>query len=264
MSFYQNRIVIKIGTSTLINDIGKSDLHNIDRLVRTIADIHNRDTEVILVSSGAIAFGTNRLNLKSRPEDLRTKQAVSAVGQCRLTHLYDKLFEEYDKTIGQILLSEADFHQDETRDHLIKTFDTLLHMGVIPIVNENDSVNSSEIESADHLFGDNDQLSAYVARLCRACKLIIVSDIDSIYDKDPQNHPDAKPVTRIKHIDESMMNYVATRRSRRVAEGITTKLTAARYAAQFGIDTIIMNGKQPEQLYDIIRGKPVGTFISGQ
>ena len=168
MGLYNNRIVVKVGTSTLTNDAGKSDLRATDRLVCTLADIHNMGYEVILVSSGAIAVGRNKLGMHSKPDSMRMKQAAAAVGQCSLMYLYDKFFGDYDKTVAQILLNAEDIEQEEKKENLTNTFDALLEMGVIPIVNENDSVSYTEIESEDRLFGDNDMLSSVVAVLCRA------------------------------------------------------------------------------------------------
>ena len=197
MGLYNNRIVVKVGTSTLTNDSGKSDLRATDRLVCTLADIHNMGYEVILVSSGAIAVGRNKLNMHARPDSMRMKQAAAAVGQCSLMYLYDKFFGDYDKTVAQILLNAEDIEQEEKKENLTNTFNALLEMGVIPIVNENDSVSYTEIESEDRLFGDNDMLSSVVAVLCRAKKLVILSDIDGFYDSDPRLHPNAKLIEQI-------------------------------------------------------------------
>ena len=172
MGLYQNRIVVKVGTSTLTNERGKSDLRSFDRLACVLSDIQNMGGEVILVSSGAIAIGTNKLKMGERPATMRKKQAAAAVGQCEMMFLYDKFFSDYDKTIAQILLNAEDVEQEEKNENLTNTFDTLLEMGVIPVVNENDSVSYTEIESEDRLFGDNDMLSAVAAVLCRAKRLL--------------------------------------------------------------------------------------------
>ena len=162
MGLYQNRIVVKVGTSTLTNEIGNTDLRTMDRLACVLSDIQNMGYEVILVSSGAIAVGTGKLNMKSRPSSMKMKQAAAAVGQCSMMFLYDKFFGDYDKTIAQILLNAEDIEQEEKKENLTNTFNSLLEMGVIPIVNENDSVSYTEIESEERLFGDNDMLSAVV------------------------------------------------------------------------------------------------------
>ena len=255
MGLCNNRIVVKVGTSTLTNDAGKSDLRAIDRLVCTLADIQNMGYEVILVSSGAIAVGRNKLNMHEKPDSMRMKQAAAAVGQCSLMYLYDKFFGDYDKTVAQILLNAEDIEQEEKKENLTNTFDALLEMGVIPIVNE--------IESEDRLFGDNDMLSSVVSVLCRAKRLVIFSDIDGFYDSDPRLHPNAKLIKEIRQIDESVYSLAGGAGSRRGTGGMRTKLQAAELAASQGIDTIVTNGKHPEALYDIVNGKQAGTLFVG-
>ena len=174
MSLYKNRLVVKVGTSTLTNDMGKNNLRAFDNLVRVLSDVQNLGHEIILVSSGAIAIGANKLNLKKRPESMRMKQAAAAVGQCSIMYFYDKFFLEFDKTTAQILLNAEDIENEEKKENLTNTFNALLEMGIIPVVNENDSVSYTEIESEERLFGDNDMLSAVVAILCRAKTLIIL------------------------------------------------------------------------------------------
>ena len=265
MALYNNRIVVKVGTSTLTNDSGKSDLRATDRLVCTLADIQNMGYEVILVSSGAIAVGRNKLSMKGRPDynSMRMKQAAAAVGQCSLMYLYDKFFGDYDKTVAQILLNAEDIEQEEKKENLTNTFDALLEMGVIPIVNENDSVSYTEIESEDRLFGDNDMLSSVVAVLCRAKRLVIMSDIDGFYDSDPRLHPNAKLIEQIDTIDEKVYALAGGAGSRRGTGGMRTKLQAAELATSNGIDTIVTNGKRPEALYDIVKGGQAGTLFTG-
>ena len=266
MALYNNRIVVKVGTSTLTNDSGKSDLRATDRLVCTLADIQNMGYEVILVSSGAIAVGRNKLSMKGRPDysSMRMKQAAAAVGQCSLMYLYDKFFGDYDKTVAQILLNAEDIEQEEKKENLTNTFDALLEMGVIPIVNENDSVSYTEIESEDRLFGDNDMLSSVVAVLCRAKRLVILSDIDGFYDSDPRLHPNAKLIEQIDAIDEKVYALAGGAGSRRGTGGMRTKLQAAELATSNGIDTIVTNGKRPEALYDIVKGGKAGTLFTGK
>ncbi len=259
---YNNRIVIKVGTSTITNDVGKSDLWAIDRLVRTLSDIHNMGYEIILVSSGAIAVGKNKLDIKEF-DSIRKKQAAAAVGQCSIMYLYDKFFGDYDKTVAQILLNSEDIEQEEKKENLSNTFSTLMEMGIIPIVNENDSVCYSEIESEDKLFGDNDMLSAVVAVLCRACKVVILSDINGLYSSDPRFDPNAKLIEKIEKIDETTYSLAGGASSRRGTGGMKTKLRAAELATAQGSDVFIINGKHPENIYDIINGKPVGTMFKG-
>lgn len=264
MGLYQNRIVVKVGTSTLTNEMGKSDLRAFDRLACVLSDLQNMGYEVILVSSGAIAIGTNKLNRKIKPETMRMKQAAAAVGQCSMMYLYDKFFGDYDKTIAQILLNAEDIKQEEKKENLTNTFNSLLEMGIIPIVNENDSVSYTEIQSEDRLFGDNDMLSAVVAVLCKAKRLIILSDIDGFYDSDPRLYPNAKLIGRIEQIDGQVTSLAGGAGSRRGTGGMKTKLQAATLASSQGTDTVITNGKKPEALYDIMNGKQVGTIFVGK
>ena len=248
MGLYQNRIVVKVGTSTLTNEMGKSDLRSFDRLACVLSDIQNMGYEVILVSSGAIAVGTNKLNMKERPSSMRMKQAAAAVGQCSIMVLYDKFFNEYDKPIAQILLNAEDMEQEEKKENLINTFNARLEMNIIPVVNENDSVSYTEIESEDRLFGDNDMLSAVVAVLCKAKQLVILSDINGLYDADPRLYPNAKLINRIEKIDETVYALAGGAGSRRGTGGMKTKLRAAALATAQGIDTIITNGESAGNL----------------
>ncbi len=261
MGLYKNRIVVKVGTSTLTNEMGKSDLRAFDKLACVLSDIQNKGYEVILVSSGAIAVGSNKLKLKQKPESMRMKQAAAAVGQCSIMYLYDKFFNDYDKTTAQILLNADDIEQEEKKENLTNTFNTLLELGVIPIVNENDSVSYTEIESKERLFGDNDMLSAVVAVLCKANKLVILSDINGLYDNDPRLYPDAKIIHTVDKIDETTFNLAGGAGSRRGTGGMKTKLCAVRLATANGTDTVITNGKNPEALYDIIENKHTGTLF---
>lgn len=264
MNHYHNRIVVKVGTSTLTNEMGQSDLKAFDKLACVLSDIQNMGYEVILVSSGAIAVGTNKLGMKKRPDTMRLKQAAASVGQCRVMFLYDKFFGDYDKTIGQILLNAEDIEREDKKENLVNTFNSLLEMDVIPVVNENDSVSYSEIESEERLFGDNDMLSAVVAVLCQASKLVILSDIEGLYDKDPRLFSEAKLISKIEHIDENLYQSAGGAGSRRGTGGMRTKLQAASLAVSQGIDTIITNGKHPERIYDILEDREVGTRFPGK
>ncbi len=259
----KRRIVVKVGTSTLTNELGNSNLRIVEKLAMTLSDIQNMGNEVILVSSGAIAVGANTMHLKEKPSTMRMKQAAAAVGQCTNMFLYDKFFGYYDKIVAQILLNAEDIRQEEKKENLTNTFNTLLEMGVIPIVNENDSVSYTEIESEDRLFGDNDMLSAVVAVLCQADLLVILSDIDGFFDKDPRLYKDAKLIGRIENIDESVYRLAGGAGSRRGTGGMKTKLQAADLAVGNGINTIVTNGKNPEILYEIVRGGKVGTLFVG-
>ena len=264
MNLYHNRIVVKVGTSTLTNEAGQCDLRSFDRLACVLSDVQNMGYEVILVSSGAIALGSSKLKMKTRPESMRLKQAAAAVGQCSIMQFYGKFFNDYDKTIAQILLNAEDMEIEEKKENLTNTFDALLEMGIIPVVNENDSVSYTEIESVDRLFGDNDMLSAVVAVLCKAQRLVIFSDIDGFYDCDPRLRPDAKLIDRITEIDETVQSLAGGAGSRRGTGGMKTKLQAAKLATSQGIDTIITNGKNPHALYDIVKGVGAGTLFIGK
>lgn len=217
-----------------------------------------------MVSSGAIAVGTNKLNMKTRPTSMRMKQAAAAVGQCSIMYLYDKFFGDYDKTIAQILLNAEDIGQEEKKENLTNTFNALLEMGIIPVVNENDSVSYTEIESEERLFGDNDMLSAVVSVLCKAKRLIILSDINGFYDNDPRLYPNAKLIERIEKIDDKIDSLAGGAGSRRGTGGMKTKLQAAKLATANGTDTVITNGKHPEALYELMKGSSVGTLFVGK
>lgn len=262
MSVRKRRIVVKVGTSTLTNELGNSDLRNMEKLARVLSDIHNLGNEVILVSSGAIAVGANKMHLDHKPQTLRMKQAAAAVGQCENMFLYDKFFGYYNKTVAQILLNAEDIRQEEKKENLSNTFEALLEQGIIPIVNENDSVSYTEIESEEKLFSDNDVLSAVVAVLTRADLLVILSDIDGFYDSDPRFYKNAELIGRIETIDESTYQLAGGAGSRRGTGGMRTKLQAAELATSQGTATLVTNGNRPEALYDIIDGKKIGTLFA--
>ena len=244
--------------------MGKSNLRTIEKLAMVLSDIQNMGNEVILVSSGAIAVGANTMHLKEKPTTMRMKQAAAAVGQCTNMFLYDKFFGYYDKIVAQILLNAEDIAQEEKKENLTNTFNALLENGIIPIVNENDSVSYTEIESEDRLFGDNDMLSAVVAVLCQADMLVILSDIDGFFDKDPRLYKDAQLISRIENIDESVYNLAGGAGSRRGTGGMKTKLQAADLATGNGIHTLVTNGKNPEILYEIFDGNKIGTLFVGK
>ena len=259
----EKRIVVKVGTSSLTHENGETNLQAFDRLAYVLSDARNRGYEIILVSSGAIAVGKSKLKLAKSPQTLREKQAAAAVGQCQIMFYYDKFFHDYDQEIAQILFNAEDIEQEEKKENLTNTFLTLLSMGVIPVVNENDSVSYTEIESVDRLFSDNDVLSAAVAVLCEASALVIFSDIDGFYDKDPRLYADAKLIPRIDTITEETYALAGGAGSRRGTGGMRTKLQAASMATAQGIDVIVTNGKRPEALWDILEKRPCGTLFAG-
>lgn len=260
----KQRIVVKVGTSTLTNELGNSNLHAFEELALTLADVQNQGNEVILVSSGAIAVGVQKMHLPERPTELRMKQAAAAVGQCENMFLYDKFFGYYNKTVAQILLNADDIKEEVKKENLANTFEALLEQNVIPVVNENDSVSYTEIESEEKLFGDNDMLSAIVAILCNADKLVILSDIDGFFDKDPRLFKNAQLIKQIDHIDEDTYKLAGGAGSRRGTGGMRTKLQAADLATRQGIDVIVTNGRRPAVLNDIANGKQVGTLFVGR
>lgn len=260
----KNRIVVKVGTSTLTNELGNPNLKAFDRLSCVISDVRNRGYDVVLVSSGAIAVGASKLRMKEKPTELRYKQAAAAVGQCSIMFLYDKFFHDYDQEVAQILFNADDIENAEKKENLSNTINTLLEMGIIPVINENDSVSYTEIESEERLFGDNDKLSAVVAILCNAGKLVIFSDIDGFFDKDPRLYADAKLIDRIDDITEDTLLLAGGAGSRRGTGGMRTKLEAAKLASAQGISTIVTNGARPDALYSVIEGRKVGTLFKGK
>lgn len=257
----KTRIVVKVGTSTLTNELGNSNLRRMEKLAMVLSDLQNQGNEIILVSSGAIAVGANKMKLPEKPRDIRMKQAAAAVGQCENMFLYDKFFGYYNKTVAQILFNADDILQEEKKENLGNTLEALLEQQIIPIINENDSVSYTEIESEEKLFSDNDVLSAVVAVLSKADWLIILSDIDGFYDRDPRLYKNARLISRIETIDESVYHLAGGAGSRRGTGGMRTKVQAADLATSAGIDTLVVNGKDPAVLYDVMDRKHVGTLF---
>lgn len=249
------RIVVKVGTSTLTYDTGKINLRRINDLARVLSDLCNKGHEVILVSSGAIGVAIGKLGLKEKPADTKVKQSLAAVGQCELMALYDRMFSEYHNTVAQILLTRSDVDIAKRKQHTTDTFNTLLDMGIIPIVNENDTVSVEEIE-----FGDNDSLSAIVARLVNADLLVLFSDIDGLFDSDPHKNPDAHLISKVQNIAD-IENLAGGAGSKLGTGGMATKIEAAKIANSAGISMLITNGTHIDSLYDIIDGKEVGTLF---
>ena len=264
MSSKKRRIVVKVGTSSLTYENGSSNLKNLENLALVLSDIQNMGNEIVLVSSGAIAVGAQKMHLPGKPTELRMKQAAAAVGQCENLFLYDKFFGYFNKTIAQILLNAEDIQQETKKENLSNTFEALLEQGIIPVVNENDSVSYTEIESEEKLFGDNDMLSAVVSVLCDADILVILSDINGFYDRDPRLYKDAKLIERIDEITDATYELAGGAGSRRGTGGMRTKLQAAELATSQGIDTLVTNGSHPEYLYDIVAGKKVGTLFKAK
>jgi len=256
------RIVVKVGTSTLTYDTGKMNFTRIDRLARTLSDLSNQGKEVILVSSGAIGVGVGMLKLKERPHNIREKQAVAAVGQCELMHIYSKFFSEYGHIVGQILLTRDIVGNDYGRENVINTFEELLCKGVIPIVNENDSVSVEEIKAGqEDTFSENDTLSAIVAKLTGANLLIILSDIDGFYDCDPKKNKCSNLISIIEEITPEIEKCAEGAGTKRGTGGMITKLNAAKIATSSGVNVVLANGDNPEIIMDIINGKEIGSLF---
>lgn len=256
----RQRLIIKVGTSTLLRQGGGVNFREMDALARVLSDLKNMGHEVILVSSGAIGVGAGKLGLRERPKELRFKQAAAAVGQCELMHLYDKFFGEYGQSVAQILLTDEDVEDPIRSEHLSGTFEALLEMGCIPVVNENDSVSASEIETGQKkVLGDNDTLSAIVAGLCRADLLVLLTDIDGLYDADPRKDPNAKLIHRVEAITPEIEALGGGGGTQWGTGGMATKLTAAKRSMSHGIDMVIANADRLDALYDIVEGKDAGT-----
>lgn len=256
----KKRIVIKIGSSSLIHEeTGDLDLIKLERLVRFLCDLKNRGKDVVLVSSGAIGVGAKCLGLKERPRELSLKQACAAVGQGQLMMIYQKIFSEYHQDSAQILITKFTMLNDVSRLNAKNTFEELLQLGVIPVVNENDTVATEEIE-----FGGNDNLSALVAALINADLLILLSDIDGLYTDDPRTNKDAKLIDMVSEISSELKNMAKGTNTSLGTGGMVTKLTAATIATKSGADMIIANGKEMSILNHIFRGEDIGTFFLSQ
>ena len=258
----KQRIVIKIGSSSLTHpQTGEMNLMKIEKLIRVISDLRGEGRDVVLVSSGAIAAGRQALGHHRRPDTLAEKQAFAAVGQARLMMVYQKLFAEYNQTAAQILLTKDTMINDSSRYNAQNTFDELLNLGAIPIVNENDTVSTSEIPYVDS-FGDNDRLSAIVAALIGADLLILLSDIDGLYSDDPRSNPDARFVSLVPEITPEFLDMGKSTSSSDVGTGgMSAKLAAARIATDSGADMVIANGDQVEVILDIMAGQEKGTLF---
>lgn len=253
------RIVVKVGTSTLTHATGHLDLRRIETLVRVLADFRNKGHEIVLVSSGAVSAGIARLGVDHRPRSTEEKQALAAVGQSQLMKLYERLFSDYGYCVGQILLTRDVMDSPTRRKHAEQTFETLLSLGCIPIVNENDSVSSEGIN-----FGGNDTLSAYVAMVCHADLLVNLSDVDGLFDRDPRRDASAQLIPQVDRITDELLSVAGGAGTERGTGGMATKLEAARMVTEAGISMIIANGADPLILYNIADGCRFGTFFAAQ
>lgn len=253
----KKRIVIKLGTSTLAHKTGRLNIRRVERLVKIISDIKNSGRDVLLVSSGAIGLGMGKLGLVKRPTDTPAKQACAAVGQCELMYMYDKLFGEYNLVVAQLLLTKYVL-LEERRQNVENAIEELLSRGVIPIVNENDTVAIDELELE---MGENDSLAATLASIAKADLLIILSDIDGLYDKNPKTCDDAKLISVVDEITDEIRHSAQGSGSELGSGGMRTKLNAAQIAMDAGIDMVILNGREPDVLYDLLDGKETGTLF---
>lgn len=254
----KKRIVVKVGTSTLTHKTGRLNIRRVETLVKTLADIQNAGHEIILVSSGAIGLGMGKLGLSARPKDTPTKQACAAVGQCELMYMYDKQFGEYGLTVAQLLLTKYILIEDR-KVNVQNALNRLIESNVIPVVNENDTVAIDELELE---MGENDSLAANVAVLANADLLIIMSDIEGLFDKDPHKYDDAELIPVVPEITEEIKAIAGGAGSKLGTGGMATKIRAAEIANNGGIDLIIMNGKDPKGLYKVFDNKAVGTLFT--
>lgn len=253
------RIVVKVGTSTLTHSTGRINIRRVECLCRVLSDLKNAGHEMILVSSGAIGMGVGKLSLKEKPSDMPTKQAAAAVGQCELMYVYDREFSQYNHTIAQILITNSDVENEKNHNNFRNTVTRLLEFGALPIINENDTVSTEEIE-----IGDNDTLGAIVATSVKADLLVLLSDIDGLYTKDPRKNDDAELIPEVHELTDGIMAMGEGKGSSLGTGGMFTKLKAAKITTNEGIDMVIANGDNPNILYDIAEGRPVGTKFFGK
>ena len=253
------RIVVKVGTSTLAYPTGLLNIRRVEELCRVLSDLKNAGNEVVLISSGAIGMGVGKLGLGKRPADIPTKQAAAAVGQCELMYTYDKLFGEYNHTVAQILLTGEDVENEKRRTNFHNTMFRLLELGALPIINENDTVATDEI-----VIGDNDTLAAIVAANISADLLVLLSDIDGLYTKDPHKYSDAVLIPVVEELSPEILALAEGKGSELGTGGMKTKLRAAQIAMDAGMEMIIASGADPMILYKIFDGEPFGTRFIGK
>jgi len=257
------RIVIKVGTSTLAHTGGRLNIRRVELLCKVLSDMKNAGCQIVLVSSGAIGMGVGKLGLEGRPEDMPGKQAAAAVGQCELMYTYDKLFAEYNHTVAQILLTADDIQDKRRKSHVHDALEKLLSWGVLPVVNENDAVAIDEI-GIHTTIGENDSLSAIVAKLVEADLLVLLSDINGLYTEDPRVNPDATLIPVVEQITPDILALAGGTGTELGSGGMATKLKAAQLATTAGIDMVIANGEDPEALYALLEGKHIGTRFVGR
>lgn len=250
------KIVVKIGTSTLAHTTGRFNIRRVETLCKVLSDIKNEGHDLVLVSSGAIGLGVGKLNLKEKPEDMASKQAAAAIGQCELMYFYDKQFMQYNHIISQILITSMDFENEVSKQNFQNTVSRLLELNVIPVINENDTIVTDEIS-----VGDNDTLGAIVAKTVGADFLVILSDIDGFYTADPRKDAKAQIIDKVEEITPEILKLAGSEGTRLGTGGMITKIHAAQIAMEAGIDMVLANGKEPENLYRILDGEKVGTWF---
>ncbi len=254
------RIVIKIGTSSIAHQTGRLNIRRMEEMCKVLSDLKNAGHEIILVSSGAIGMGVGKLSLPGRPTDMPTKQAAAAVGQCELMYTYDRLFTQYNHTVAQVLITGEDVLSPVRCAHFENTMQRLLELGALPILNENDTVATDEII----MIGENDSLSAIVAVAIHADLLVLLSDIDGLFDSDPRQNKDAKIIHAVYEMTDEIYALAGGKGSELGTGGMATKLKAAKMAMDAGMDMVIANSERPEILYDIAEGKNAGTRFYGK
>lgn len=258
----RTRTVVKVGTSTLTYENGKINYRRIEQLCKVLCDLHNSGEDILLVSSGAIGVGMGKTGLSRRPSETKKKQALAAIGQCELMFMYDKMFGEYNHNVAQILLTADTVETNSKRENVYNTIDSLLEMDIIPIINENDTVAIDELDGNN--FGDNDMLSAIVSRIVAADRLVILTDIDGLYDSNPRTNPDAQKIDIVTKITKDITEMAAGSGSNRGTGGMITKLFAADYATKRGIEVHVINGQNPNLLYQVFDGECPGTVFLAQ
>lgn len=255
--YNKQRIVIKIGTSSLTFSNGKLNFQRIEKLVKVLYEVQSAGKQVILVSSGAVAVGSGRLGLEKKPENVVDKQAMAALGQAELIRIYQKFFDEHSQLVAQVLITKDAITLSDRRKTAKDALLAIIGMHVIPIINENDTVATEEIE-----FGDNDTLSAYVADLVDADLLVLLSDIDGLFSADPRKDPDARIIHEVYDITPEVEALASGKGSSFSTGGMATKISAAKICMESGIDMVIANSVNPAVIHDILRGEEVGTLFS--
>ncbi len=252
-------IVFKVGTSTLTHESGKTNLKCMDELVTVLSDLMNEGRQVVLVTSGAIGVGVGKLGLPARPKDTAGKQAAATVGQCELMFMYDKFFSQYGHKVGQLLITKEDVDDPKRRGNLVQTFEKLFEFGAIPVINENDAVAVDEI-----VYGDNDSLSAVVATLIHADALVILTETNGLYTANPMKDPTARRIPQVTEITDEIRGCVSRDGTALGTGGMVTKLHAAEIATAAGVDTYVICGKDPRDIYRLMDGEDLGTHFAAR